>query len=897
MTTTSPGRQTTTALTVPAYLRGETVGDRLIPFAGRGRDAGFRAPDPVTVLDRLPLGDPERMRDLYALTTDDVIDCLAALGPRLALSENALLQEALAHAADWSDLPPSVLRGCYERLPEFFAPDAVREIAEQAVGTAALDGWARVRTTDGWRASVRAVGSRAVHIIAGNSPEIAALTIIRNAVTRGDAIVKSPSNDPLTALAIARTLAATAPDHPLTRHLAVAYWKGGDERIERALYRPENVEKIVAWGGFASVRHVTRYIQPGLELISLDPKLSATVIGPEAFADSAAMARTARLAAVDVGALNQLGCFNARVIYAVTGRDEAGLRRAGEWAELLHQEVQRLPGHLSSRAKRFDPDLRAGLLALRAAPDWYRVTGGRADEGAVIVSLTGEPVAFHTSLSGRVANVVPVDGPEDAVRAMTSATQTVGVYPDSLKERLRDLVPLYGVQRLVSLGHATRFRPELPQDAMEPLRRMVKWIVDETYDEPAEVPETAEVAEVTEVAAAPVSPCPVVTRLTGAFDHHDPEFTPEIAHQVHQALREQGRVARTEAYGGAWVLSRYQDVLRALTEDGTFSSGSGIFFPRAEGTPRFAPLEYDPPEHTFFRALMRPAFVRAQVARLAPRVREVVSGLVAPLVSRGGGDLVRELCTPLPLVVLGLAVGFTEEAQRRLRDLTRNMWARMPKDGSAAGFWPQMEELLQSEIRQARKRDGGDFLARLVRAERAGRPLTDAELRVMLVGFAVGGHQTTLNALAHLLWTLAGDRALQDRLRDRPELMPAAAEEALRLWTPADHSTRVTTREVEIDGVTIPAGDRVILLTGAANRDPAVFPDPAEFRLDRPPNLHLTFGRGIHFCIGAPLARLEFRLVLEELSRHAPYTLTATPTRFYENGRHLALDGLQVRFG
>ncbi|MEV0599707.1 cytochrome P450 [Streptomyces sp. NPDC050315] len=883
MTTTSPGRSAVTALTVPAYLRGETVGDHLITFSGRGQDAGFRAPDPATVLDRLPLGDPSRMRDLYELTTEDVVGYLAALGPRLALSENPLLQEALAHAADWSDLSPGVLRGCYERLPEFFTAEAVREIAERAVGTACLDGWTRVRTTDGWRASVRAIGSRAVHIIAGNSPEIAALTLIRNAVTRGDAIIKSPSNDPLTALAIARTMAATAPDHPLTRHVAVAYWKGGDERIERALYRPENVEKIVAWGGFASVRHVTRYIQPGLELISLDPKLSATVIGPEAFTDSDAMARTARLAAVDVGALNQLGCFNARVIYAVTGRDEKGVERAAEWAELLHQEVQRLPGHLSSRAKRFDPDLRAGLLALRTAPDWYRVIGGRQDEGAVIVSRTGEPVAFHTALSGRVANVVPVDAPEDAVRAMNSATQTVGVHPESLKERLRDLVPLYGVQRLVSLGHATRFRAELPQDAMEPLRRMVKWIVDETYDEPGE-----------EGAAA--SACPVA-RLTAAFDHHDPEFTPEVARRVQQALREQGRVARTEAHGGAWLLSRHEDVLRALSDDETFSSGSGIFFPRAEGTPRFAPLEYDPPEHTFFRALMRPAFVRAQVARLAPQVREVVSGLVAPLVARGGGDLIRELCTPLPLVVLGLAVGFTEGAQRRLRDLTRNMWARMPKDGSAAGFWPQMEELLQSEIQQARERAGDDFLARLVRAERAGRPLTDAELRVMLVGFAVGGHQTTLNALAHLLWTLARAPEWQHRLRERPELMPAAAEEALRLWTPADHSTRVTTRDVEIGGVTIPAGDRVILLTGAANRDPAVFPDPEAFRLDRPPNLHLTFGRGIHFCIGAPLARLEFRIVLEELARHAPYALTAEPTRFYENGRHLALDGLEVRFG
>ncbi|WP_440099116.1 acyl-CoA reductase [Streptosporangium sp. H16] len=468
-------------LTIPAFIRGETVDTGLVPFTGRGPETSFLAPDPMGLLDRLPLGDPARMRDLNALRVDDVVGFLAELGPRLALSRNALLREALERSAAWSDMTPPLLAASYEQLPGLFRPEAVRAVVERTIGAGHLDGWHEVPTADGGRAAVRALGARTVHVIAGNSPVIAALTVIRNAVTRGDAIVKTPSNDPLTALAIARTMAEMAPDHPLTRHLAVVYWKGGSEAFERRLYQPAHVEKIVAWGGLASIRHVTGYVRPGLELISLDPKLSATVIGPEAFADDERMAETARLAAVDVGALNQLGCFNARVVYAVTDVD-----RAARWGRLLYEEILRLPEQVSTAARRFDPGLRADLLAIRASADWYDVIGGRRDEGAVIVSRLPEPVEFHPSLSGRVVNVVPVDSAWDAVRGMNAYTQTVGVYPEALKRELRDVVPLYGAQRLVSLGYATRVRAELPQDAIEPLRRMVKWIVDETYD-PADV--------------------------------------------------------------------------------------------------------------------------------------------------------------------------------------------------------------------------------------------------------------------------------------------------------------------------------------------------------------------------------------------------------------------------
>ena len=156
-------------------------------------------------------------------------------------------------------------------LPQAFGRSGLREIAEERIGVEYLEGWVARRLHDGRELRIRAFGSRALHIPAGNGGLISAITIIRSALTRSDAIVKAPSNDPLTAVAIARTLADVAPNHPLTKHLAVAYWKGGDLQVEEALCRPEKIEKIVAWGGFASVKHIARYIQPGLELIALDP--------------------------------------------------------------------------------------------------------------------------------------------------------------------------------------------------------------------------------------------------------------------------------------------------------------------------------------------------------------------------------------------------------------------------------------------------------------------------------------------------------------------------------------------------------------------------------------------------------------------------------------------------
>jgi hypothetical protein len=303
--------------------------------------------------------------------------------------------------------------------------------------------------------------------------------VIRCAVTRSDAVIKSPSNDPMTHAAVIRTMIDMDPNHPVTRHLSVGYWKGGDEAVEKTLYDPKNIEKIVAWGGMASIQHIVRYLQPGLDLITLEPKFSSSIIGREAFADEATMTRVADLLAIDFAGANQEGCANARVIYVDSGTDDAGIEALNRFGQILYDAMLRLPEHISTKPKDFDLELASELDALSLDDTFFRVIGGEDREGAVIVSQYPEPVDFARNLGNRVANLVPMDGAELAIRSVNSFTQTIGVYPESLKTQIRDRLSIHGAQRVVSLGFALSTMMVLPQDSMEPLRRMCRWVAGE----------------------------------------------------------------------------------------------------------------------------------------------------------------------------------------------------------------------------------------------------------------------------------------------------------------------------------------------------------------------------------------------------------------------------------
>jgi hypothetical protein len=467
-------------LVAPAFVRGRLIADDLVEFGGRGGDIRFRAPSSTALAGALPLADPTSLADLYKLSFDDIVDFLVEVGSRLDLASNPHLQQALDvsyHTAPVT-APPLVMQ--YETMNKMFAASTIRDMVELNIGLEYLEGWVKRSTHDGRSYEVRAFGSRAVHIVAGNSPNLSALSIIRNAVTRSDAIIKSPSNDPMTALAIARTMAEVDPEHPVTKHLSVAYWRGGDQEFESRLYQPRNVEKIVAWGGFAGLKNITRYLQPGIELIALDPKTSISVIGRDAFASEAEEAEASIRLAADVGAMNQKGCVCSRIAFVETGVDEAGLKRANAFGERVYRDLFALPEHFSTKPKRYSRELKAHVDAIRLSEDWYHVVGGEEDEGAVIVSQLPEQVDFARLLDDRTVNVVPVYSVDDVLKAIDAYTQTIGLYPEALKDRLKDVLPLYGAQRIVSLGFAIKgFSHAAPQDAIEPLRRMCKWVVNE----------------------------------------------------------------------------------------------------------------------------------------------------------------------------------------------------------------------------------------------------------------------------------------------------------------------------------------------------------------------------------------------------------------------------------
>lgn len=469
-------------INVPFIIRGEIIEDYEKEYGGRHGGLRFITPDINKYLGRVVNDDPLSLRDLYSISLDDIIDFLAELGRRLDLDANSYWREAFEVSCLASNLSRSVLENVYRSVPAiYFAPENVRDVIEKRIGADYLEGWVPTTLIDGRVINVRAMGARGVHVIAGNVPACATVTLLRSAITRSDSIIKLPSNDLLTMGAFARTMIDIDPKHPLTRHLTVAYWKGGDETVEKEIYKPANIEKIVAWGGYDSIKHITKYMQPGLDLITLDPKSSATLIGREALADEKTMREVARRAAVDMGGFDQEGCVCARVMFLESGTNAAGIAAANRFGAYVYEALQALPKSISAGPVHFDPTLKSEIESILPMRDFYRVycdSDNIEKSGAVIVSQMGEQVDFNKLLYGRVSNLVPIDNIEEAINSFTAATQTVGIYPDTLRVKLRELCALKGGQMMVPVGYATAFSISAPMDGMEPERRMCRWLVD-----------------------------------------------------------------------------------------------------------------------------------------------------------------------------------------------------------------------------------------------------------------------------------------------------------------------------------------------------------------------------------------------------------------------------------
>jgi hypothetical protein len=272
-------------------------------------------------------------------------------------------------------------------------------------------------------------------------------------------------------------MADVDPEHPTIRSFSAAYWRGGDTAVESLLYRAQYFDKLVAWGGQASITHALRYIGPGFELVSFDPKVSISLIGREAFADASTLRAVAARAATDSALLNQDACAASRYHFV-----EGNGADVDAYCAALARELG-VDRPLSDGLGPATPvEIRTDVEVLAHLDDLYRVWGDFSGRGLVIRS--DDPVDFHPA--GKTVNVVPVADLAEATVHATVATQTVGVYPASRKTELRDRLASRGVQRVVALGAAAGLAdlPGLPHDGMLPLQRMIRWVTDEG-DEPS----------------------------------------------------------------------------------------------------------------------------------------------------------------------------------------------------------------------------------------------------------------------------------------------------------------------------------------------------------------------------------------------------------------------------
>jgi cytochrome P450 len=322
---------------------------------------------------------------------------------------------------------------------------------------------------------------------------------------------------------------------------------------------------------------------------------------------------------------------------------------------------------------------------------------------------------------------------------------------------------------------------------------------------------------------------------------------------------------------GLWLLFDYAGVREALTDHERFSSS---LITAGRSNPDWL-IFLDPPRHPKLRGLISQAFTPRAVAELEPRIRQISRDLINGVMEKGSMDLVSEYATPLPMRVVAGMIGMPGDdwAQfRRWSDeilkLSYTLTDRSTGAAAVAAYaavkaemGPWLRALLDERI--AHPQD--DLLTRLMEAEVEGERLNAQEIAGFLELLIVAGQETTSNLIGNAMLCFAENPEALARVTASPQLLASAIEEVLRLRSPVQWIFRVTTRDVTLRGQTIPAGQLVIPMIGSANRDPQVFADPQRFDVERAPNPHLAFGHGIHFCVGAALARLEARIALPDL--------------------------------
>ena len=385
------------------------------------------------------------------------------------------------------------------------------------------------------------------------------------------------------------------------------------------------------------------------------------------------------------------------------------------------------------------------------------------------------------------------------------------------------------------------------------------------------------------------------------FNPMAPEFV-EDPYPTYRRLREEDPVHQSPL--GFWVLTRYEDVVSSLRDPRMVKEPIAAFVAARFGLQApptgmgLSMLDRDPPDHTRLRGLVSKAFTPRVIEQLRPHIQGIVNRLLDKVEGEPGMDLIEQFAYPLPVIVICEMLGVPVADHERFKgwglDIARGLDAiLLPPDSPVAERSMHARHALAAYFREliaerrAAPRD--DMLSGLIAAEEAGDKLTEDELLATCILLLVAGHETTVNLIGNGTLALLRHPEQRKRLQEDPGLITTAVEELLRFDGPVQRTARIPSEDVTFGGKTIGKGEMVMPFIGAADRDPRQFPDPDRLDLGRTDNRHIAFGWGIHFCIGAPLARVEGQIAINTLLKRQPkLALAATP----QHRQSLTLRGL-----
>lgn len=364
----------------------------------------------------------------------------------------------------------------------------------------------------------------------------------------------------------------------------------------------------------------------------------------------------------------------------------------------------------------------------------------------------------------------------------------------------------------------------------------------------------------------------------------------------------------------AWLVTRYDDVATVLKDDRFVKDTANALTPEQIARQRWFRtmfkslktnmLERDPPHHTRLRALVQRAFTPRLIEQMRDRIQALTDQLLDQVQQRDRMDLIRDFALPLPTTIIAEMLGVPVADRHAFHRYSNSIVSAGSSNWGLITAIPNVllfMRYLRKIIKKRRADPQNDLISALARAEEAGDSLNENELMAMVLLLLVAGHETTVNLIGNGMLALLEHPDQLDRLRNDPELIKPAIEELLRFASPIDTATERYAREdVAIGGVTIPRGEMVFAVIASANRDERQFADPDTLDIAREPNRHLTFGLGTHFCLGAPLARLEGQIAISTLLRRTPeLRLTVAPKELrWRPGLVLrGLEALPVAFG